>query len=89
MGAVLVVVAEDEVLLREGLASVLQANGFDVVGQAGDSRELLAAVRASRPALAVVDIRMPPEFSLEGLEAARTIRAEQPEPKRSRATRHA
>jgi DNA-binding NarL/FixJ family response regulator len=79
MDAVLVVVADDEVLLREGLASVLQANGFDVVGQAGDARELLAAVRATRPALAVVDIRMPPDFSLEGLEAARTIRAEQPE----------
>jgi len=79
MGAIPVVLAEDEVLLREGLARVLQANGFDVVGQAGDGRELLAAVRAARPALAVVDIRMPPDFALEGLEAARTIRAERPE----------
>jgi serine/threonine-protein kinase PknK len=74
-----VVLADDEVLLREGLASVLAANGFDVVGQAGDAPTLLAAVRAQRPALAVVDIRMPPGFALEGLEAAKTIREEHPE----------
>ncbi len=79
MDAIPVVLAEDEVLLRGGLASMLQANGFDVVGQAGDARELLAAVRAAHPALAIVDIRMPPQFALEGLEAARTIRAERPE----------
>lgn len=74
-----VVLADDEVLLREGLASVLAANGFDVVGLAGDAGELLAAVRSKHPALAVVDIRMPPEFALEGLEAARTIREELPD----------
>ena len=71
--------ADDEVLLREGLASLLAANGFDIVGQAGDARELLAVVRRERPALAVVDIPMPPDFMLEGLEAARTIREELPE----------
>jgi serine/threonine-protein kinase PknK len=74
-----VVLAEDEVLLREGLASVLSSNGFDVVAQAGDARELVEAVRSNRPGLAVVDIRMPPDFALEGLDAARTIRAELPE----------
>ena len=79
MEATPVVLAEDEVLLREGLASVLAANGFEVVGQAGDARELLAVLRTTRPALAVVDIRMPPGFALEGLDAARTIRAERPE----------
>ena len=78
MGATTVVLADDEVLLREGLASVLRANGFAVVGQASDAQELLAAVRATRPALAVVDIRMPPRFAVEGLEAAQTIREEQP-----------
>jgi DNA-binding NarL/FixJ family response regulator len=79
MEATPVVLAEDEVLLREGLASVLAANGFEVVGQAGDARELLAVLRTTRPALAVIDIRMPPGFALEGLDAARTIRAERPE----------
>jgi DNA-binding NarL/FixJ family response regulator len=78
VGATTVVLADDEVLLREGLASMLGANGFAVVGQAGDAGELLAAVRATRPALAVVDIRMPPKFAVEGLEAAQTIRKEQP-----------
>ncbi len=74
-----VVLADDEVLLREGLASVLTANGFEVVAQAGDASELLAAVRSKHPALAVVDIRMPPEFALEGLSAAGTIREEMPD----------
>ncbi len=74
-----VVLAEDDVLLREGLASLLRTSGFDVVGQAGDARELLAAVRSSHPALAIVDIRMPPSFTLEGLEAAQTIREELPD----------
>ena len=74
-----VVLADDEVLLREGLASVLTANGFEVVAQAGDASELLAAVRSKHPALAVVDIRMPPEFALEGLSAAGTIREELPD----------
>jgi len=79
MDAVTVVLGDDDVLLREGLASLLTASGFDVVGQAGHAPGLLAAVRSTRPALAVVDIRMPPGFALEGLEAARTIRAELPE----------
>jgi DNA-binding NarL/FixJ family response regulator len=79
MEATPVVLAEDEVLLREGLASVLAANGFEVVGQAGDARELLAVLSTTRPALAVIDIRMPPPFALEGLDAARTIRADRPE----------
>ena len=79
MDAITVVLADDDVLLREGLASVLQANGFAVVAQAGDADALLGAVRSGRPALAVVDIRMPPGFSFEGLDAARTIRHERPE----------
>jgi DNA-binding NarL/FixJ family response regulator len=74
-----VVVADDDVLLREGLASVLERSGFDVVGQAADARSLLSLVRARKPALAIVDIRMPPGFALEGLEAAQTIRKELPE----------
>jgi DNA-binding NarL/FixJ family response regulator len=74
-----VVLADDDVLLREGLASLLGANDFDVVGQAVDAHELLAATRSLQPDLAVVDIRMPPEFTLEGLDAARTIREELPE----------
>ncbi len=72
-------VADDDVLLREGVSSLLQQGGFDVVGQAGDPVELLALVRELRPDLVVVDIRMPPGYQTEGLEAARTIRAEQPE----------
>jgi DNA-binding NarL/FixJ family response regulator len=79
MTAVQVVVADDDVLLREGLASLLARSGFEVVGQAGDPEELLAVVRSQRPALAVIDIRMPPTHTGEGLDAARTIRAEAPE----------
>jgi DNA-binding NarL/FixJ family response regulator len=74
-----VVVADDDVLLREGLASLLTRSGFDVVGQAGDGTELLTLVRDLRPALAIVDIRMPPSHDTEGLDAAKTIRAELPE----------
>jgi DNA-binding NarL/FixJ family response regulator len=73
-----VVVADDDVLLREGVASVLTRAGFDVVGQAGDAAELKDLVRAAAPDAAVVDIRMPPTQSLEGLEAAKEIRAESP-----------
>jgi DNA-binding NarL/FixJ family response regulator len=72
------VLAEDDVLLREGLASVLQRSGFDVVGQAGDGVELLALVRDTAPDVVVVDIRMPPTHTTEGLEAARVIRQELP-----------
>lgn len=73
-----VVLAEDDVLLREGLASLLDRSGFDVVGQARDARELLTLVRDQRPDLAVVDIRMPPTHTSEGLDAAREIRQELP-----------
>jgi DNA-binding NarL/FixJ family response regulator len=73
-----VVIADDEVLLREGLASLLERSGFDVVGQAGDGAELLALVRELEPDLAVVDIRMPPTHTTEGLDAARAIREELP-----------
>ena len=73
-----VVVADDDVLLREGLASLLDRSNFEVVGQAGDADELLELVRAREPELVIVDIRMPPTHSTEGLEAAHTIRAEFP-----------
>ncbi|GAA3066590.1 response regulator transcription factor [Pseudonocardia yunnanensis] len=74
-----VVIAEDDVLLREGLASLLERSGFQVVGQAGDATRLLELVRETTPDLVVVDIRMPPTQTNEGLEAAREIRREQPD----------
>jgi DNA-binding NarL/FixJ family response regulator len=74
-----VILADDDVLLREGLASLLERSGFPVVAQAGDATQLLALVREHRPDLVLVDIRMPPTQSVEGLEAARAIRAEFPE----------
>jgi DNA-binding NarL/FixJ family response regulator len=74
-----VVVAEDDVLLREGVASLLERSGFEVVGQAGNGDELLELVRGRRPDLVLVDIRMPPTHSTEGLDAARVIRTEVPE----------
>ena len=73
-----VALADDDVLLREGLASLLERSGFELVGQAGDADGLLALVREHAPELAVVDIRMPPTHTTEGLEAARAIRAEFP-----------
>jgi DNA-binding NarL/FixJ family response regulator len=73
-----VVLADDDVLLREGLASLLDRSGFDVVGQAGNGPGLLALVRSARPDLAIIDIRMPPAQATEGLQAARVIRAELP-----------
>jgi DNA-binding NarL/FixJ family response regulator len=73
------VLAEDDVLLREGLASLLERSGFQVVGQAGDAAQLLDLVATHAPDLAVVDIRMPPTHTTEGLEAARQIRQEHPE----------
>jgi DNA-binding NarL/FixJ family response regulator len=73
-----VVLADDEVLLREGLAGLLERSGFDVVGQGGDGAELIELVREHRPDLALVDIRMPPAHSTEGLDAARVIREEFP-----------
>jgi DNA-binding NarL/FixJ family response regulator len=74
-----VVVADDEVLLREGLAGLLERSGFEVVGRGGDGSELVALVREHRPDLALIDIRMPPAHSTEGLDAARVIREEFPE----------
>jgi DNA-binding NarL/FixJ family response regulator len=74
-----VVIADDDLLLREGLASVLGQAGYSVVGQAGDGDELLRLVREHRPELAIVDIRMPPDHGTEGLRAARAIREEMPE----------
>jgi DNA-binding NarL/FixJ family response regulator len=74
-----VILAEDDVLLREGLASLLERSGFEVAGQAGDARQLLALVAHQAPELVVVDIRMPPTHTAEGLEAARQIRQEHPE----------
>jgi DNA-binding NarL/FixJ family response regulator len=74
-----VVVAEDDFLFREGLASLLDCWGFDVVGQAGDGVQLLALVRDKAPDLVVADIRMPPTNTTEGLDAARVIREEFPD----------
>jgi DNA-binding NarL/FixJ family response regulator len=74
-----VVLADDDVLLREGMASLLELSGFRVVGRAGDATELIALVREHHPDLAIVDIRMPPEHQTEGLEAARAIREEFPQ----------
>jgi DNA-binding NarL/FixJ family response regulator len=74
-----VVVADDDVLLREGLASLLDRSDFEVVGQAGDGGQLLALVRDLAPELVVTDIRMPPSNSTEGLDAARAIREEFPD----------
>ena len=73
------IVADDDVLLREGLVSLLERTGYQVVGQAGDGSELLSLVREHRPDLAIVDIRMPPTRSTEGLEAAVVIREELPD----------
>jgi DNA-binding NarL/FixJ family response regulator len=73
-----IVLADDAVLLREALAAALAASGFEVVGQAMDVPELLALVERERPDVAVVDVRMPPTHTTEGLEAARRIRAGYP-----------
>jgi DNA-binding NarL/FixJ family response regulator len=74
-----VIVADDDVLLREGLASLLERVGYLLVGQAGDGSELLRLVREQQPDLVIVDIRMPPTRSTEGLDAAALIREEFPE----------
>ncbi|MFD5076781.1 response regulator [Streptomyces sp. NPDC058371] len=73
-----VVLADDDVLLREGLASLCERLGYEVVGQAGDAVGLLELVAERHPDLAIVDIRMPPTHSTEGLKAARTIRERHP-----------
>ncbi len=74
-----VVVADDDALLREGLASLLERAGFDVVGRVGNGTEALAVVRTEIPDLLVVDIRMPPSNTTEGLDVARVVRDEHPE----------
>ncbi|MGB8405406.1 MAG: response regulator transcription factor [Mycobacterium sp.] len=74
-----IVLAEDDVLLREGLASLLERSGFDVVGQTGDGRQLLPLVREATPAMVISDIRMPPTHTTEGLDAAKVIRNEFPD----------
>lgn len=73
-----VVLADDAVLLREALAASLAAAGFDVIGQAGDVPELFRLVDADPPDVCVLDVRMPPSFTTEGLEAARQLRARHP-----------
>ena len=73
-----IVLADDDTLLREGIASLLLRSGFAVVGQASDGLELMALVREHRPDLAIIDVRMPPDFLTEGLDAAREIRAQFP-----------
>jgi DNA-binding NarL/FixJ family response regulator len=74
-----VVVADDDVLLREGLVGLLERSRFEVLAQAGSGRELVALVREHTPDLVIVDIRMPPTHTTEGLDAARAIREEFPE----------
>ena len=74
-----VVIAEDSVLMREGLARVLTEGGCEVVAQAGDAPSLLKAVRNWRPDVAVVDVRMPPTQTREGAEAAQQIREDHPD----------
>ena len=73
-----VVVADDNVLLREGIARVLEDAGFDVVGQSGTADDLLLKVRSYAPDVAIVDIRMPPTHTDEGLKAAHEIREKHP-----------
>lgn len=74
-----VILAEDSVLLRDGLVRLLQAAGLEVVDACPDAQTFLASVRAHRPDLVVVDVRMPPTFTSEGIEAALEVRAELPE----------
>jgi DNA-binding NarL/FixJ family response regulator len=73
-----VVVADDSVLLREGLVRLLEDSGFEVAGQAGDGEDLVRKVGAHRPDVAIIDVRMPPTHTDEGLRAARRIRTEHP-----------
>jgi DNA-binding NarL/FixJ family response regulator len=74
-----VILADDDVLLREGVASLLDRSGFDVVAQAGDGTELLRLVGERPPDLAIIDIRMPPSYEAEGLDVAREIRSSFPD----------
>src|SRR5882672_2295212 len=74
-----VAIADDDVLLRQGLAALLREGGYDVIGEASDADGLIELVRKEQPDIAIVDIRMPPTHTTEGLEAARTIREELPQ----------
>jgi DNA-binding NarL/FixJ family response regulator len=74
-----VVLADDSILLREGIARLLEDAGFDVVGQCENADQLLLKVRSYKPDVAIVDIRMPPTHTDEGLRAAREIRETQPQ----------
>jgi len=74
-----VVVADDDVLVRQGITSLLTDAGYEVVGEAGDARMLAEAVAVGRPDLVVLDIRMPPTHTWEGIDAARAIREQSPE----------
>jgi DNA-binding NarL/FixJ family response regulator len=74
-----VAIADDDVLLRQGLAALLREGGYDVIGQASDADSLIELVRKEQPDIAIVDIRMPPTHTTEGLNAARTIREELPQ----------
>jgi DNA-binding NarL/FixJ family response regulator len=74
-----VVIAEDSVLLREGLARVLADGGFDVAAQVGDAAELQRAIKRTKPDVAIVDVRMPPTQTDEGARAAEEIRSQHPE----------
>ena len=73
-----IAIADDDILLREGLASLLERSGFDVVGQAGDGEDLRRVVHETNPDLVITDIRMPPDHMIEGLQAAQAIRQERP-----------
>jgi DNA-binding NarL/FixJ family response regulator len=78
-GGLRVLVADDAVLLREGLVRLLEEGGCEVVAQAGDAEDLMRKVRAHKPQLAIVDVHMPPDNTDDGLRAALDIRAEQPQ----------
>jgi len=79
MGPIPIVIADDELLVREGIVSLLERSPFQVVGQAGEVSGLMRLVREQGPELVVLDIRMPPSHTTEGLDAAQQIRAEFPE----------
>jgi DNA-binding NarL/FixJ family response regulator len=73
-----VVVADDSVLIRQGVVSVLESAGFEVVAQAGDAEDLVRKVHAHKPDVAIIDVRMPPDNTDDGLRAAIKLRAEEP-----------
>jgi DNA-binding NarL/FixJ family response regulator len=77
--AMRVVIADDSVLFREGIAQLLERAGFEVAGQSGTAEDLMLKVRSYKPDVAIVDIRMPPTHTEEGMRAARAIREHHPE----------